>query len=352
MIKTKKNFLTLMITTISVLLFAVILSASVGAVSIPFNESYYILLSKITGLPIDSNLITQASFETIVWLIRVPRTIMAIFVGAGLSLCGVVMQTSVQNPLADPYILGVSSGASLGATFAILIGFSFGGFFSTLGISVWAFIGAFIAVIGVLSLSSIGGKITSVKLVLAGTIMNAILSALSNLVIYLANNAEGIQTVTFWTMGSLTSAKWDNIFLPASIVVVLLLFFMTQSRVLNTMMMGEDVAITLGIDVSFYRKLFLVLTSFVTGVLVATCGIIGFVGLTVPHICRSLVGSDNKLLVPFASLFGATFLLSCDILSRVFIENTELPIGVITSLIGAPIFMYILLRKNYNFGGQ
>ncbi|MFV0598641.1 MAG: FecCD family ABC transporter permease [Bacteroidales bacterium] len=351
MIKISKYYL-LLFTVASVLIISIILSVSVGQVHIPFGDSYYILLSKIMGRPINVSNITQPSFESIIWLIRTPRTLMAIFVGIGLSLCGVIMQTSVQNPLADPYILGVSSGASLGATFAILIGFSFQGIFTSLGVSFWAFLGAFIAVIGVLTLSNIGGKITSVKLVLAGTIMNAILSALSNFIIYLSNNAEGIQSVTFWTMGSLTSSKWSNISLPAIVVTVTLLFFMTQGRILNTMMMGEDVAITLGIDVAFYRKIFLIITSFVTGVLVANCGIIGFVGLTVPHICRSLIGSDNKKLVPFSALFGATFLLIADIISRVIIDNTELPIGVVTSLIGAPIFMYILIKKNYGFGGQ
>jgi len=331
----------------------VVISVSIGQVSIPFQQSFQILIHQLSGCQIgDASDLVNSMFVDIIWQIRFPRVLLAMIVGAGLALCGVVMQASVQNPLADPYILGISSGGALGATFSIMLGFGAGGMLGEFGVATWAFIGALSAAALVLALASIGGKTSSVKLVLAGTVINALCSASSNFIIYFAKNSEGIRSVSFWTMGSLASAEWDTLPLVSAVVIAAIIFFLFQSRVMNTMLMGEETAITLGVNLNFYRRLYMVISSVVTGVLVSSCGIIGFVGLIIPHIVRSIVGSDHKRLVPASILFGGLFMMWTDIFARTVIPNGEMPIGIVTSLFGAPVFMYILIRKSYGFGGR
>ncbi|MCU6712686.1 iron ABC transporter permease [Paenibacillus sp. J5C_2022] len=332
---------------------SLIISVSIGQVSVPFNQSLWILIEQIMGVQGDRNT-TDASgmFLDVIWHIRFPRVLLAMVTGAGLALCGTVMQAAVQNPLADPFILGISSGASLGATFSILLGFGIGGILGELGIASWAFIGALAAAVLVLGLASIGGKTSSVKLILAGTVISALCGAISNFIIYFAKNAEGIRSISFWTMGSLASAEWRTLPLITTVVIAASLFFLLQFRVMNTMLMGEEAAVTLGVNLNHFRRLYMVISSIVTGVLVSTCGIIGFVGLIIPHMVRSVVGSNHKRLVPVALLFGALFMIWTDVFARTIIPNGELPIGIVTSLLGAPIFMYILIKESYGFGGR
>ncbi len=331
---------------------SIILSVSIGQIGIPFGHSLRILLHQITGLQTGhASVINDELLVDVIWQIRLPRVLLAAIAGIGLALCGSVMQAAVQNPLADPFILGISSGSSLGATFAIMVGFGFGGWLGEFGVASWAFVGALGATALVLGLASIGGKSSAVKLVLAGTVINAVCGAMSNFIIYFAKNAEGIRSVTFWTMGSLASAQWASLPLIAAVVLVALLYFLLQSRILNAMLMGEEAAVTLGVNLVFYRRLYMVLSAVVTGFLVASCRIIGFVGLIVPHIVRGFAGSDHKRLIPAAALFGALFMIWTDVAARTVIPNGELPIGILTSLFGAPIFMYMLLKKRYGFGG-
>ncbi len=341
-----------LVLTAAVLL-SVILSVSIGQVSIPLQQSFRILVQQIThGKLASPSAPVNDMFIDIIWQIRFPRVLLAMVIGAGLALCGTVMQASVQNPLADPYILGISSGAALGATFSIMLGFSVGGLLGEFGVASWAFIGALGAAVLVLGLASIGGKTSSVKLVLAGTVINALCNAFSNFIIYFAKNSEGIRSVSFWTMGSLASAEWNTLPLISVVVITAIVFFLFQSRVMNTLLMGDETAVTLGINLNFYRRLYMMISSVVTGVLVSTCGIIGFVGLIVPHIVRSIVGSDHKRLVPTAILFGSLFMIWTDLFARTIIPNGELPVGIVTALLGAPVFMYILIKKSYGFGGK
>lgn len=344
-----RKFRVSLIILILCLVLGLIVSVSIGQVVIPLKDSFGILFAKLTHGSMES---FNPVYVDVISEIRLPRAILALLVGSGLSLCGAVMQASVQNPLADPYILGISSGASLGATFSIMIGFSIPGILGDFGVASWAFVGALAAAFLVITLANIGGKISSVKLVLAGTVINAMCTALSNFIIYFAKNAEQIRSVSFWTMGSLASATWASIPLVAIIVGISVCFFLTQTRTLNTMLTGEDTATTLGINTNLYRKIYIVFASMVTGILVSTCGIIGFVGLIIPHISRSIVGSDHKRLLPISIVLGGLFLVVCDILARTVIPNGELPIGIITSMIGAPVFMYILIKKSYGFGGK
>ncbi|NGP44654.1 iron ABC transporter permease [Bacillaceae bacterium SIJ1] len=339
------------------ILISAVYSVSIGQVSIPFRQSMEIVLHTLTNGWLGSmDLVESDSFMNIIAQIRMPRVIFALLIGMGLTLCGVVMQAVVQNPLADPYILGISSGASLGATFAILVGIGSGTFLSHIGIASGAFAGAIITSIAVLVLSSIGGKATSVKLVLSGVVIGALCGSFSSLIIFFANDAEGIKSVTFWSMGSLASAAWSKV--PIMTVVILLgcFLFLFQYRVLNTMLLGDESAITLGINLSTFRKLYMIGAALITGTMVAFSGMIGFVGLIIPHICRGIFGSDHKRLMPGALLLGGLFLgglflIWADILSRIALNNVELPIGIITSVIGSPLFIYMIVKKGYNFGG-
>jgi iron complex transport system permease protein len=250
------------------------------------------------------------------------------------------MQATVNNPISEPYILGVSSGATFGATLLIVMGL--GAF-----VSGGAFVGAVIATVMVLGIASGHGKMTTTRLILAGTVVNALFTAFSNFIISVGANADSIMTIKFWTMGSLANAGWKSIILPAVVVIAVILFFCTQYRILNTMMLGDETAVTLGINLSLYRKVYMTLIAVVTGVLVSSCGVIGFVGLIIPHISRAFAGTNHKRLVPVVILLGAIFLIWADVLARILVKNAELPIGIFTAPVGAPFFIYIVTKKNY-----
>ncbi|TCU66438.1 iron complex transport system permease protein [Tissierella praeacuta] len=338
-----RHFQLILVSLLIILVLSLLFTLCLGAMKISPINTYNIILEKIFGVtPSTDNIFTDAEVN-IIWKIRLPRVLLSIFVGAGLALCGGIMQATVQNPMAEPYILGISSGAYLGAVFSIFLGL---GVSTALG----AFIGSVIATIAVISLASYGGRITSIKLVLSGMVVNTLFSAISNFTISLSGDSEGTMSMKFWTMGSLTRAKWDNIWFPIIIVVLCSIFFITQYRILNTMLAGDEAAITLGINLTFYRKIYMLVVSLLTGVLVSACGIIGFVGLIIPHIVRSLVGADHKKLIPVCLLVGSIFLVWADAIARILISNREIPIGIITALIGSPLFIYILIETGYGFG--
>ncbi|MFF2961834.1 FecCD family ABC transporter permease [Streptomyces sp. NPDC057963] len=339
--------LALVAALVALLAGSVVVSVSIGQVDVPLRESWRILFSELTGIggPADP------VFVDVIWSIRFPRVLLAAVVGAGLALCGTVMQATLQNPLADPFVLGISSGASLGAAFAILVGFGAAGA-AGLGVPVWAFIGALAAAALVLGVGSAGSRTSPVKLILAGTAVNSLCAAASSALVYFANSAEGVRSVTFWTMGSLASADWATLPPVSTVVLVVMAFFLFQSRVMNSLLMGDEAAVTLGADPVLYRRIYLVLAAVVTGMLVATCGIIGFVGLIVPHVARSVVGPDHRRLLPVTVLSGALFLIWADVVARVAVPHAELPIGMVTSVLGAPLFLHMLIRKEYGFGDK
>lgn len=350
--KTQHYYPLILVCLVLFIFLSIIYSLINGQANISIEDIVQILLTKLSDGRVGTlDNVTSNSAVNIIWFVRTPRVILAVFVGMGLAITGAVMQAVVQNPLADPYILGISSGASLGATFAILVGFGTGSIFSQFGLAFGAFVGAMAAAFGVLVLSSIGGRMTSVKLVLSGSVIGALCSSISSFIVYLANNAEGIKTVTFWAMGSLASASWNKLAILSTIVVLITVFFLFQHRILNVMLLGDEAAITLGVPLSKYRQLYLLLAALLTGVIVAYSGMIGFVGLIIPHIVRGLVGSDHKRLLPIVALSGSLFMIWADVLSRILIPSVELPIGIITSVIGAPLFIYIIVKKGYNFGG-
>ena len=354
----------MIIVFIIILVLSILLAVTIGAVKIPLGDVYRIVLYNATHFKIgsletgiligDLDFASKGTMYEIVWNVRMPRVMMGAIVGVLLAMCGVVMQATVQNPLADPYILGISSGASLGATFSIMIGASalFTGFLATMGTAFWAFLGALGAMALVMALAHIGGgRITSAKLVLAGCVVGSLCGAFTNIIVYIGQDAENMKNVTYWLMGSMTAARWHNLPLPGICAAAGLLFFLTQLRTMNTLLLGDEAAITLGIDLGKRRRIYMLITSLLSAVAVCTCGIVGFVGLMVPHIVRGFVGSDHRFLLPIAALSGGIFLIWTDVLARVVMPNSEIPIGVITSAIGAPIFVYMMIKKSYGFGG-
>lgn len=188
---------------------------------------------------------------------------------------------------------------------------------------------------------------TSTRLILAGTVVNALFTAFSNFIISVFSDSNSISDIKFWTMGSLTGASYENLLLPSIVVVLACIFFISQSRVMNTMMMGDETAISLGINLSVYRFVYMAIIALLTGVLVSSCGIIGFVGLIIPHIARGIVGTNHQKVIPITILLGSIFLVWADVLARTLVKDAELPIGIFTALVGAPFFIYIVVRKNY-----
>lgn len=323
-------------------------AASIGTVKLPFSAIWQAVAAQLTGgLPIEAP--GQGPVHDIVWLLRLPRLVLAALVGCGLAVCGVIMQAIVKNPLADPYILGVSSGASLGATSAILLGIG-----AALGpnfVGIAAFFGAFVVSLGVLFISNLGGRSNSMKLLLAGMALSAVCGAFSSFIVYFANNKEGMQSIAYWMMGSLAGAQWPELAVIAPVILLSVLFFWTQSRVLNLMLLGDESAITMGTDLHLYRQWYLLISSLIVGFAVYSAGMIGFVGLIIPHVVRMFTGPDHRRLIPAAALCGAIFLVVSDGLCRVVIPHTELPIGILISMIGAPAFIYLMVKRTYGFGG-
>lgn len=292
---------------------------------------------------------TSAQFQ-IVWRIRAPRTLLAAFAGAGLALVGVAMQAIVRNPLADPYLLGVSSGASVGAVSVLAFGaLAFAG---ELALPLGAFGGALAACTAVYLLAHVQGRLLASRLILGGVAVAYCLGGVTSLMVLTSDQRELANSVLTWTLGSLAGTRWEQLGLPAALVLLGMGLLLTQARALNALLAGEESAATLGVDTTRTRRWLFVLVSMVTGVLVALTGPIGFVGLMVPHITRMLVGSEHRRVLPVAALLGAIFLVWVDAFSRISFAPTEVPVGVITSLLGGPFFVWMLCRRNSGQGGQ
>jgi iron complex transport system permease protein len=332
-----------------VLLLSITTAVSLGPVPIPFKSVWKIALSQfpVIGDYIISDW-TQAQ-KHIVWDIRFPRVLLGTIVGAGLAVVGVAMQALVRNPLADPYILGVSSGASVGATLVII----FGAFklFGQYALSAAAFSGALLSIILVFLLAQAGGRIAPVRLLLSGIALSAVLNAVTSFIVMSAPREEGIRNALFWMMGSLTGARWGYLTIPTLAVIVGIVFLLLQSRALNAMLMGEETAGTLGVNTDLFNKSLVITTALLTGVIVAVSGAIGFVGLMMPHIVRVIVGSNHYRVLPVSALAGAIFITWSDVLARLIIAPEELPIGIITAMCGGPFFIWLLRRNAYSFGG-
>lgn len=330
------------------LIFSVMAAITFGNADISLQDVYSVIgyeLFKIERF----SAFSEGAVHDVVWLIRFPRVILALAVGMGLSVCGAVMQAIVKNPLADPYILGVSSGASLGATLAIVMGI--GSFLGGNFVGIMAFAGALITAFAVMMIANMGGRANAGKLILSGTAVSSVCSAFSSFVIYIVNNKDASAEVMYWTMGSLAGATWNRVVVILPVIVFCTLIFWTQYRNLNLMLLGDEVSITLGTDLHKSRTVYLILSSVMVGFAVYSAGMIGFVGLIIPHVIRMLFGTDHKRLIPLSALLGSSFLIWADVACRVILKNSEMPIGILVSIIGAPCFIYLLVKRSYGFGG-
>ena len=274
--------------------------------------------------------------EGIVWELRLPRVLAAAMVGAGLAICGAVMQALTRNPLADPYLLGLSSGASVGAVAMLLIG-------ATFLLPIGAFLGALAAMGLTLGIARALGAITATRAILAGLAVSALASALTSFLIFWTATGDSYREILSWLMGSLAGARWADTGLAATALAVVGLPLLASGRVLDGFVFGDTAARALGIDVERTRWLLLSATALLTGVLVAISGAIGFVGLILPHAVRLIAGGRHRHLLPLAALAGAVFMVWADTAARTLFDPRELPVGIVTAMIGAPAFFLVLL---------
>ncbi|WP_424187154.1 FecCD family ABC transporter permease [Actinokineospora sp. G85] len=277
--------------------------------------------------------------DGIIWHLRLPRTLLAAVCGAGLAVCGVVLQSLLRNPLADPFVLGVSSGASTGAVLVVVLGVGGG----AVPLSAGAFVGAAVSFGLVLALShALGGQLD--RVVLCGVAAMQLFSALTSFIVLTSADAETTRGVLFWLLGSLSSASWTEVAIAAAVLAVTLAVCLGQGRALDAFAFGEDSAAALGVPVARVRLVLLCATALLTAVLVSSSGAIGFVGLVLPHAARVFTGAGHARLLPASALGGAVFLVWVDTLARSALEPQEIPVGVLTSLIGVPAFVLVLYR--------
>ncbi|MEV0848618.1 iron ABC transporter permease [Streptomyces sp. NPDC049954] len=291
----------------------------------------------------------DGAYATIVWDVRLPRVLLGAVVGAGLALSGAVLQALVRNPLADPFLLGASSGASAGAVLVIVLGLGTGAA-GTVALPIAAFAGSMAALVAVYAMARRGGTMTTGRLILAGVAIQYVLSAFTSLVLVLSAQAEHVRAIMFWTLGGLGGARWDELALPAAVLVVGAVLLITLARPLDLLLAGEEGARSLGLDPGRFRGGVFVLVSLIIGVLVAFSGAIGFVGLMVPHAARLVVGAGHRRLLPVTALGGAVFLLLADLLARTVAAPEEIPAGVVTALVGGPFFLWLLRRSSRTEG--
>ncbi|MEU5161002.1 iron ABC transporter permease [Streptomyces sp. NPDC020875] len=311
---------------------AVLAALGLGSVRIPTGEVVAALLPGAEPSP----------FRTIVLDVRLPRVLLGIVVGAGLGVVGAVLQALVRNRLADPFLLGISSGASTGAVVVLVLGI---GATTAVALPAGAFIGAFAALVLVYGLARHGGSMTGTRLVLAGVTISYVFTALTTLVLVASSRPEHFREALYWSLGGLGSARWDTVWLPAAVVGLLLPLLLALARPLDLLLVGEEGATVLGLDVARFRAAVFVLVSLVTSVLVAASGAVGFIGLMVPHAARLLVGAAHRALLPVAALIGAVALVVADLGARTVAAPQDVPVGVLTALIGGPLFLWLMRRR-------
>lgn len=322
------------------LLVSMSIAVSVGAVAVPASTVWGVLANKLSPGFIEQT--WSQGREAIVWNIRFPRAILAMMVGAGLAIVGACLQAVTRNPLADPHLLGISSGGAFGAILALL---HTGMFLGLLTVPLLAFLGALIATFIVLGVSRLADASSADRLVLAGVAVSFIIMAAANGLIFLGD-PRASHTVVFWMLGGLGLAQWDQLIYPLMILVFCGAWLTLRTTQLNAMTIGDETAATLGIAVARFRLVVFVIGALITGVMVAFSGIIGFVGLMVPHIARMLVGGDYTRVLPASALIGAIFLLWADIAARTVMAPEDMPIGIVTGLVGGIFFVWLLGRRS------
>lgn len=329
---------------IAALLIVILLGIAYGGVKVRTTEIFFILIHK---LPVFKGFISpswSASHETIIILLRLPRVLLAGLVGAGLALAGTTFQGLFRNSMADPYVIGVSSGAALGAVCAMLLQ-SVLHFTLSMAIPLFAFVFAVLTILLVYQLACTSGKAPVMTLLLAGVAVSSLLSSLVSLLMFFSGSQ--LHQVVFWLMGGLSGRGWNYVymFIPYGILGAGIMFL--YARELNAMLLGEEPAQQLGIEVEKVKRRLLIAAALLTGAAVSVSGLIGFIGLIIPHMVRIMVGPDHRLLLPNVAVLGALVLILADLLARICMAPDELPVGIVTALFGAPFFIY-LLRKQKN----
>ena len=327
---TKINQWTIFIAAVLIALVSLFSALSFGAADTPLSDVLTGVLSAGEG-----------SFNArIIYELRLPRTLLAFMAGAGLAIAGIILQTVTRNPLADPYLFGISSGASFGVVLLMAVAGISAGFM----LSAAALLGSFLAM-GLLILIAGRQKSTQVEsMLLAGVALSFLFSAFTSLLLYWSD-PQAVAGILFWTLGSFARAQWGTLWLPCVVIVVCISFMLSFKRQLNALLLGDESAITLGVRVHRFRILMLVLSSLITAVLVALCGGIGFVGLMVPHIVRFFISQGSTAGLLITSLVGGTFMVWVDVLSRSLLKNQELPVGVITAAMGSVFFLSLLFFR-------
>jgi iron complex transport system permease protein len=319
-----------------VLAAVILLSITLGSVKLAPRRSLEILFQSILGRPVSGS----ETEQTIILSLRFPRALLAGLVGAGLSVSGAIFQALLRNPLADPYILGVSSGAAVGAILALLMGVSA----LSLGLPIASFVGALLTVLAVFYFGRQEGKIHPNTLLLAGVIIGSFLSALIMFFISISQR-EDLRTIIFWLMGDFSFSNSSMIRMVSPYILLGIVILFLYARPLNLILCGEEQALQLGVNVERLRGISYLLASLITAASVSVCGLIGFVGLIVPHAVRLVFGPDHRLLIPSSALIGASFLIASDLLARTLLAPTELPVGVVTAAFGGPFFIYLLRTR-------
>lgn len=321
------------------LLISLSVAVSVGAVPVSAGTVWGVLFNKLSPGLVEQS--WSQGREAIVWDIRFPRALLAMMVGAGLAIVGASLQAVTRNPLADPHLLGISSGGAFGAILALL---HTGLFIGLLTVPLFAFLGALGATAIVLGVSRFADATSADRLVLAGVAVSFIIMAGANILIFLGD-PRATHTVVFWMLGGLGLAQWNQLVYPLIILLGCGAWLLSRAGALNAMTIGDETAATLGIPVARFRLLVFVVGALITGVMVAFSGIIGFVGLMVPHIVRLIVGGDYFRVLPMSALVGAVFMLWADIVARTVMAPEDMPIGIVTGLIGGIFFIWLLGRR-------
>jgi len=324
---------------------SMVVGVGIGSVRVPAMTVVDVVWAKALGSA-DSGVASNLS--QIVWELRLPRVILAALVGAGLSVVGVAVQALVRNPIADPYVLGVSSGASIGAAAVIVYGSALG--LGALGLSGAAFATACtsMALVYVVARRG-GGGLNPLRLVLTGVVAGYVLSALTSYLVFLGD-PRGAQQVLFWLLGSFGRARWSMLTFPAIVLVIVLVWLIARARAMDALLAGDEAAVTFGVPVARVRLELFAATAALTAVMVAVSGAVGFVGLVVPHIVRLLVGELHRRVLLASTLFGAVFMVWVDLAARTLASPQEIPVGILTAIVGGPLFLFLMSRKDRRVG--
>jgi iron complex transport system permease protein len=325
-------------------LLSVVFGVSTGSVDIPPAEVLAALGSRLgwTHAP-------DPAVDAIVWQIRLPRVLLSLVVGGGLAIVGVAMQALVRNPLAEPYILGLSGGAAAGAS-TFYLGYLPGFLLATLTLPLAAFLGGLATITVVYMVARTGSRLSVTRLLLAGVAMSALMASITSFVLLVSPEPNRMRAVLFWLMGSFSGTRWSMLGIPTVTTFAGMLVLVGLARPLDALLLGEDPARALGIPVERLKHLLIVLSALLTGVLVAYSGAIGFVGLIVPHAVRSVVGVSHRRVIPLSFVVGGIFLMWADLFARSTLHGQDLPVGIATAVAGVPFFLVLLRSHRYPFG--